>query len=411
MKNKIILIIFILSSISSFAQSLCGGTNGSGTEFDPYTIYTKAHVDELTDSVNNSPPGTNNWSKDKYFILMQDITDTIRKPIGIGFRTSNPLVGYSFQGNFDGNNHKITLAINNYKAVINGDTIPQMFYGLFSTTYNAKISNLTVDGYIISDLYNIQIWYSCGVGGIVGYTFNEIEISNCTSYVNITSGYLWVGGIVGLVDCPYGTIENCVNYGNIEKTAESQGSVGGIVAQISNLECNILNCTNFGKIIGVFSNSIGGIAGFCAGTISDCINYGDIEGTGDVGGIAGDNGSLLYNCINVGNVICTGDNAFYISSVGGIVGIVGISNSATITNCINIGDIEGIGNVGGLVGILSIYNNTSPTITNCINAGYVKGTSQVGGILGIMTNIVNITKCVNVGVVEGNVDVGGVVGK
>jgi hypothetical protein len=93
----------LFSSISLFAQF--GG--GARTKANPYRIYTHKQMEELADSVNrnipNSPLTPYNWSYGKYFILMNNIKDSVRTTIGN--------YGYTFQGNFDGQRYKITLAI------------------------------------------------------------------------------------------------------------------------------------------------------------------------------------------------------------------------------------------------------------------------------------------------------------
>jgi hypothetical protein len=60
---------FSVSGIPLLAQL----GEGDSTVSNPYEIYTKAHFEELADSVNNGI----NWSKNKYFIIMNNITDSI----------------------------------------------------------------------------------------------------------------------------------------------------------------------------------------------------------------------------------------------------------------------------------------------------------------------------------------------
>jgi hypothetical protein len=413
-KIKIILFGFILSSISLFAQpsyDLFDGTNGTGTAFDPYTIYYIEHIEQLADSVNESAPGTNNWSKDKYFTLMNDIPDTLRRPIGVGFRSSNAALGYSFQGVFDGQNHKIIIAMNNYLAVVNGDQLPSMFIGLFSMTYKAKISNLVVDGYIITAPYVLG-WHSSGVGSIVGHAFDSSEFYNCTSYVDIISDYGWIGGIIGFLEyCNYGKIENCVNYGNIETTAGSNGGIAGGISGTSTTVA-VLNCINFGNIIALSSlGSTGGIIGYSEGplnTITNCINFGNITGSATSAGIvASVLPTQVSNCINVGKI--TGN-----IRAAGIVGSIG--RGTIIKNCINIGDVAGDIDVGGIVGMQPTWDDihplfpTLPLVIDCINSGYIRGNNNVGGIMGFIGNNVTITNCINTGVIEGNNNAGAIAG-
>jgi len=158
-------------------------SGGSGTNAEPYQITSKADMEALADSVNNG----NNWSANKYFKLMNDITDSVRTVIGSNF---------AFTGNFFGNSKKITVSINKPN---------EDFVGLFGGTFGAVISDLTVDGIIVGRNY---------VAGIAGQT-NGGKISNSSNNSDIT-GDNFVGGIAGRM--VGGTVINaCFNTGNINK--------------------------------------------------------------------------------------------------------------------------------------------------------------------------------------------------
>jgi len=104
---------------------------GNGTVNNPYQIKTKQHLELLADSVNNGNNSFNNdnWSNDKYFKVMNDIAGPITTVIG---RSSS--YSKSFQGNFDGNNKKITLAINHSNNKYLAD-----FFGLTLNTFHKII--------------------------------------------------------------------------------------------------------------------------------------------------------------------------------------------------------------------------------------------------------------------------------
>jgi hypothetical protein len=73
----IFIFIFLLSTLPVFSWL------GSGTEADPYQIWNKADLEAIADSVFSSTLGISydNWSKGKNFILMADITDSVRYSI------------------------------------------------------------------------------------------------------------------------------------------------------------------------------------------------------------------------------------------------------------------------------------------------------------------------------------------
>ena len=168
-KTFIVTVVFALtvSNVALLAQF--GG--GNGTQANPYEIHNKTHFNLLTDSVNNSIDFFPNWSRGKYFKLMNDITDTVRTVIG-RFRSN------SFEGHFDGNGFKIVLGIDINNLPVDGGV------GLFGKIdVNATISNVTVEGYVKGQNR---------VGGIVGNSRRSvtvdgiITIKNCINNCDIT---------------------------------------------------------------------------------------------------------------------------------------------------------------------------------------------------------------------------------
>ncbi len=112
--------------------------------------------------------------------------------------------------------------------------------------------------------------------------------------------------------------------------------------------------------------NVGGIAGYCSGSIERCTFVGDVTSAhieGNVGGIAGGIGNTgmagrVDDCLHVGNVSATG------GIVGGVVGNKTFINFS-MNNCLHIGSVTGGGNkVGGIVG----SGNQMQNITNCFAA-------------------------------------------
>jgi hypothetical protein len=119
----------------------------------------------------------------------------------------------------------------------------------------------------------------------------------------------------------------------------------GLTGQIKNL--GLENCTISGTSIVGDSGPyyIGTLAGFNAGTISQCYSKGAVSGYSGVGGLVGGNNGEISNCYNTGSV--TGYN-----NVGGLVGY----NSGSISQCYSTGAVSGHYSVGGLVGYNSSGN-------------------------------------------------------
>ena len=257
---------FAFSNILAFAQF--GGGDGL-SEATAYQISTVKHLEELSDSVNiDSYP---NWSYGKYFKVMNDITDGLTRPIGYAYGYVNHQL---FQGYFDGQGYRISLAIDSNMIFLNAG----LFAGLMSGTV---IKNVVVDGYVKA------AHLAGGIAG--GFAMPDPAIiTNCINMANITSNI--AGGIVGgviIAATMNVTIENCINVGTIQGSSIAGGIVGFTILS------TITNCINNGFIRG---NLAGGIAGGIGGntTISKCFNSGVVSGNSSVGCIVGlNNGAAL----------------------------------------------------------------------------------------------------------------------
>ncbi len=294
----------------------------------------------------------------------------------------------SYNGTFDGNNKEITgfdvEFTANYKA-------------LFGYIENAVVKDLKIDGNISSS--------SMYVAALAANAASS-EINNCinNAYIKGTSNYI-AGIVAEAIDCE---IIECKNYGRLD--SERMGT-GGIVVQAINTK--IEDCENYGKITSTWS-SVGGIAAYhrynknrpgTAQSIINCKNYVDIVGdhSGEFAGIAvsaysviGSKnygkiknpsgqavgialmGDYFDDCINEGNI--TGMRA---------AGIVG-TTMGDVLNCTNIGDITSTGSTGtyGSAGIVNgAGNGTLIRIEKCVNEGNIQGVREVGGIIGSLYNL------------------------
>ena len=173
---KILLLLLVFTSVSGYGQF----SGGSGVAQDPYLISSKEDIYALIDSIRTQVYNPRYKYSDKHYRVTKNIRDSVRKPIP------------NFSGVFDGQGYKITLAINNTG-----------YNGLFARTYGAKIYNVVVDGFIKKDstIQGHMNW----TGGIVGYAQNT-EIYNCANFINITSEFTCVGGIVGHLEFSRGKL-------------------------------------------------------------------------------------------------------------------------------------------------------------------------------------------------------------
>ncbi len=293
-----------------------------------------------------------------------------------GTEWSNPGI---FNGMFDGQGHTIS-GINFVGTVENGD----FCWGLFSQA-NGIVRNLNLQGRLIATITSTtDTKYTAYVGGLCGKATRQLTVDNVKTNVDLTvidGGALslsYVGGVFGFGSTT-ATVSNCTNYGMVNGT-----QCGGLVGCVNAL--TVENCENYGDVAGV--ENCGGIVGYKSsseGKVEKCNNYGNITASGDyVGGIVGFSYVPISKCLNTGSV-------YGKTWVGGIVGR---TDGSYIDNCCNSGTIRSSSwNLGGIVGIA----NGKIKITNCFNSGDLDGPYNVGGIIGASCEDVLINNCYNSG--------------
>ena len=164
---------------------------------------------------------------------------------------------------------------------------------------------------------------------------------------------------VGLFGMSGGTVEN-LGVEIASAGVKGFARVGGLVGQGG----DILNCYVTGNVSG--TNIVGGLTGYCGGTISGCYATGDVYANGSqAGGFAGYQASgTITNCYATGN-ISTASNA---SQVGGFAGFQ--NSGAVITNCYATGTVSAYSAAGGFAG----NQNSNNSISNCFATGDVTST-------------------------------------
>ncbi len=381
MKKNILTFVFSFISIFTFAQHFGGGT---GTEGDPYRIYTKEHLEEIADNIVFE-----NYFLGKHFRLMNNIDDSVTRKIS------------SFEGYFHGGNHYITVNIDeDSKCALLGNlygyldsltlignlSFPSGFcyqnFGTIISCTNNTINKTSIDstgytglsgicyingGQIISCVNNSDIYGESDVSGIcnisyrIGWYYDTVLIDNCINNGNIEVKY---GMAAGIVWAASSFVTNCINYGNISQyfvTSEPVGSLGGICGEVImenyyGVE-KISNCQNYGNISTKAAQSCGGIASdLSSGAIEKCSNYGNVSGKNEVGGICGN---------------------FYLDCYSG----------SSIKDCFNTGQISGELHIGGICGG-SDYNEETEAqlyISNCLNLGK-SSSSAICDTMLILTN-------------------------
>ncbi len=261
----------MLLAIATAAQAQTAFGGGSGTEPDPYLIYTTDHLDQLAADVNNG-----NMYENTYFKLMVNLSYTGKTytPIGCVFFDGTQVVERRFCGVFWGNNH----SINN--VIINSQDDHCGLFGFVG--YGGEISNLTLGG-------NSSIVSKGNAGGIAGEVWSNAKIMNCHVGENVlisvhpvASGSAYApGDLGGIAGCSSGRIAYCVskasiNYGGIAKTKNLGGVVGGLYS-----EGRVDYCRFLGTVEGTLH--VGDVVGSSSGTLNynyyhTSVRHGGVDG-------------------------------------------------------------------------------------------------------------------------------------
>ena len=227
-----------------------GFESGTGTQADPYVIFSGAQLAYLAQQVNAGVTYENT-----YFILFADIV------LGNeAFSVIGTDADHAFKGIIDGNNHVIR------DFTITSDALAVGLFGYFDGTLkNLGIENCTIKatrttsgpvyvgliaystGMIENCYTRAKVTASCGytvyAGGMVGYNLGTIKNSYASGNVTATSTNFnaVVGGFVAHNE---GTVNNCVAYGNVSATGytETYSLSGGFVAEN---EGTITNCYRY----------------------------------------------------------------------------------------------------------------------------------------------------------------------
>ena len=250
------------------------------------------------------------WSQGKTVVLRSDISlaNTAFEPIP------------TFGGTFDGGGYTIS-ALN-----IDGSVTPAGLFSCLQTT--AVVKDLKVSGSVIPS-GDGQI-----AGGIAGENYGIIL--NCT-FCGTVSSTQNTGGIAG-INAGTGLIQNCTASGAIFGEKMTGGIAGynmgvidgcennayvNITSTDSSLKLNDINLDSLISITGLSSldtstaaSDTGGIAGYSAGCIRNCVNQSTIgyQHIGyNVGGIVGRSCGYILNCFNNADIYGRKD-------VGGIAG-------------------------------------------------------------------------------------------
>ncbi len=247
------------------------------------------------------------------------------------------------------------VAISDFKGVLNGSEYSINLGNSATQGLFATVSNATIKNLTVKGSINA----TKNVGAFAGAATGTATFINCKNYANVTSpnGGQYVGGILGngFDGCTAVTFENCVNYGEINTSGNGNNSSTSGILGVGR-SATIKNCMNYGTIKG--QDNSGGLVGWCTATIevSNCANFGAISipsVTDRENNVGGAVGKL-------GNATGSIKNFFNAGQVNcGVVGIYG--GSSSISNCVNVG-----------ASVYAVVGSGNVTPTNCY---YLQGSA------------------------------------
>lgn len=269
----------------------------------------------------------------------EDKTIMLDNDIDLGYGSWQPIGGNtynaaSFNGIFDGQNHKITAV---HPVLDSNSFYPMQSYGLFGNAGSKSIiKNLTVTGGTqIAPSSTTNTLYA---GGVVGSTNGRVEnvqtnfniSASDASYYDVQS--LYAGGICGkgnIVTNAKSSGKIGLAYANVQWRIRNQGGIGGIVGRGGNINKAQSDCVI--SVWGKNMTAVGGIVGEgldC--NVDNACFYGSLSIQQDIwynpsafltacSGIVGrSDGSLsVSNCISAPSSYSVNVSAIYLAPIAG----------------------------------------------------------------------------------------------
>ena len=239
-------------------------------------------------------------------------------------------------------------------------------------------------------------------------TIDGLNTGNVTATLDMQSATFSAGGVTGVNS---GLLQGCVNQGNITTTVKHNSfKIGGVVA-ISNNYSEIIKCKNEGTVSG-YIGDVGGVVGATAIVlIADCVNEGEIIGTGvlnrrtTVGGVVANitsrNGhTIVRDCVNRGNVSCKGRETGG-GEAGGIIGCAYVLGDVTteLFNLVNNGEVNSEGGFAGGI-VANAQADKLFDISQCKNTANIYG-KDAAGIGFLSFEGIQMSSCYNTGNIYG----------
>lgn len=343
--------------LPSYSVMTSVGYPGSGTQEDPYQIYTANDLQNING---------HSWYK-----LMNDIdlNGVKWQPIGRNGATMANLDGGGF-----------TIKNLNVKDSASD------FCGLFSTLQDATITNLTLEGCSVDGgsktailagdmtsctISNVTIIKAnvkgdANVGTLAGNAY-YCTLQNVQVLESTIGGSSLVGGIIGTAD------RLDITLSSFNGDVTGSGNVGGICATANSVTKISRSCTS-GTVTGTDTDTkAAGIVAESRARISDCFTTANISAPGYVGGIVGLNYASVSNCYASGTL----------SSETLAAGIVAYNDgaSATLKNSAAASEkISVSSQSGNAMRVLGGFRNGAPEPVTAENLALEKMIVSINGV-------------------------------
>ncbi len=360
-------------------------SGGDGSESNPYLIATAADFKAIKGKMEStaatdgyvSETGTFFGSTGVHYQQTADIDFDNEALSSIGIYNATLAEATPFQGTYDGNDKKLE------KFTVSGDVDASV--GLFAYVSNATLKNIkvvtasvtgtNVTGVLTGRCIGTTLIDGCSLEGgqvtgrnsvgFIAHIHADVKVKGCSvKDINVVTAESGAdannqGGVVGYAG-GNSSIESCNTYGTIQFTGANSGSArGGIVGKLDSTG-SVEECTNGAAVTNTLTNNTGGIAGALVnGSISKCVNAGNVTGKAYVGGIVGDASSTAVICF----IESCRTNATVSGTANCVGGIVGRTlNGVVVNSCYAKGSVSGRYDVGGLIGLMQVNNAGSGTL-------------------------------------------------
>lgn len=384
-----------------------------------------------------------------------------------------------FKGTFDGNGKTIKnlAATAPLFATLDGTVKDVTLEGTFTYTTSAEnkifgalaavstgtVSNVVNKASVTATSDADQAADAYLLGGLIGKSSGTVTKCTNEGAVSLTGKALTGTMVAGVVAYASADVDECTNKGKVSLnytytwkkaaydyiTLAKEQLVPGVAGVVGiTYESKVTNAKNYGEIVynetaienldgNKNRHQIGGIVAAPNGDVENCVNEGAVSVTSVsstraafsefenivcVGGISGggfhskdQTNSSFKSCDNKGNITLDFDVAKSNSTVGGIVGWLGVESTAlvaTVEECSNTGNLTisgtGKGRFGGISGGTANVNGCTNNANVTVNSADATSVAALG--LGFHTQGRKVYHCVLEGAVVANCKIDGVGG-